>query len=237
MMKEKAIRDQIAEKFTLEMKTMEMNCARRIKEMENEHLGAITKLKELLERKAKEVETLKEFILSERGKVTQILESKENEISVLIKEHNELQAECQKANDEVVEWRLKSERYKERITRLGSLENILKHEREEWRQRSSSSVKECQGLKVKLSELQAKIVQLERKYDKLQSEHVTLQDKYKNVKKTVFTYKVTEILFILCNWFDDSVKVSISYFRFITYYCNLLFSPIISMLCIPISGF
>ncbi|KAL4702718.1 hypothetical protein ACJJTC_011583 [Scirpophaga incertulas] len=75
---EKAIRDQIAEKFTLEMKTMEMNCARRIKEIENEHLGAITKLKDLLERKAQEVESLKEFILSERLKVTQILEAKEN---------------------------------------------------------------------------------------------------------------------------------------------------------------
>ncbi|XP_028176619.1 centrosomal protein of 152 kDa-like [Ostrinia furnacalis] len=189
MMKEKAIRDQIAEKFTLEMKTMEMNCARRIKEMENDHLGAITKLKELLERKAQEVETLKEFILSERGKVTQILEAKENEISVLIKEHNELQAECQKANDNVVEWRLKAERYKERISRLGSLEDVLKHEREEWKQRNSSCAKECQAVKTKLAELQSKNAQLERKYEKMQAEHITLQDKYKNVKKTVFTYK------------------------------------------------
>ncbi|KAL0819009.1 hypothetical protein ABMA28_008294 [Loxostege sticticalis] len=189
MIKEKAIRDQIAEKFTLEMKTMEMNCARRIKEMENEHLGAISKLKELLERKAQEVETLKEFILSERSKVTQILEAKENEISVLIKEHNELQAECQKANDNVVEWRLKAERYKERVSRLGSLEDVLKHEREELKQRNSSCAKECQAVKAKLAELQSKNAQLERKYDKLQSDHATLQEKYKNVKKTVFTYK------------------------------------------------
>lgn len=191
MIKEKAIRDQIAEKFTLEMKTMEMNCARRIKEMENEHLGAISKLKELLERKAQEVETLKEFILSERSKVTQILEAKENEISVLIKEHNELQAECQKANDNVVEWRLKAERYKERISRLGSLEDVLKHEREELKQRNSSCAKECQAVKTKLAELQSKNAQLERKYDKLQSDHATLQEKYKNVKKTVFTYKAS----------------------------------------------
>lgn len=119
MMKEKAIRDQIAEKFTLEMKTVEMNCARRLREMEKEHLSAATKLRELLERKAKEVDTLKEFILSEREKVTQILESKESEISLLIKEHNELIAECQKMKDDVVEWKQKADRYKERLSRLG----------------------------------------------------------------------------------------------------------------------
>ncbi|KAM3961122.1 LOW QUALITY PROTEIN: chromosome segregation ATPase asterless [Aphomia sociella] len=182
MMKEKAIRDQIAEKFTLEMKTMEMNCARRIKEMENEHLGAISKLKELLERKAQEVETLKEFILAERAKVTQILESKENEISVLIKEHNDLQVECQKAKDSVVEWRLKAERYKERATRFGSLEDVLKNERE-------SCTKERHAMKTKLAELQAKELQLDQKYETLQTDHLILQDKYKNAKKTAFTYK------------------------------------------------
>jgi chromosome segregation ATPase len=192
-MKEKAIRDQIAEKFTLEMKTMEMNCARRIKEMEKEHLGAITKLKELLERKAHEVETLKEFILSERAKVTQIIEAKENEISVLIKEHNELQTDCQKLNDNIVEWRLKAERYKERLSRLGSLEDIIKHERE----RNSSCAKECQAVKTKLTELHSKNSQLDRKFEKLQSEHATLQEKYKNVKKTLFTYKVG--ISFICN--------------------------------------
>ncbi|CAG9793262.1 unnamed protein product [Diatraea saccharalis] len=185
MLKEKAIRDHIAEKFTLEMKTMEMNCARRIKEMENDHLGAISKLKELLERKAQEVETLKTFILSERAKVTQILESKENEISVLIKEHNELQAECQKANDSVVEWRLKAERYKERMSRLSSLEDLIKNERE----RNSTCAKECQAVKSKMVELQTKCAQLERKYERLQSEYASLQDKYRSVKKTVLTYK------------------------------------------------
>ncbi|XP_059051808.1 centrosomal protein of 152 kDa isoform X2 [Achroia grisella] len=182
MMREKAIRDQIAEKFTLEMKTMEMNCARRIKEMENEHLNTISKLKELLERKAQEVETLKEFILTERAKVTQILESKENEISVLIKDHNELQMECQKAKDSVVEWRLKAERYKERATRFGSLEDVLKSERD-------LCAKERHAMKTKLTDLQAKQSQLDEKYEKLQLEHKILQDKYKNAKKTVFTYK------------------------------------------------
>ncbi|XP_026761573.2 centrosomal protein of 152 kDa [Galleria mellonella] len=182
MMREKVIRDQIAEKFTLEMKTMEMNCARRIKELENEHLNTISKLKELLERKAQEVETLKEFILTERAKVSQILESKENEISVLIKEHNELQMECQKAKDNVVEWRLKAERYKERATRFGSLEDVLKNERE-------SCTKERHAMKTKLADLQAKQTQLDEKYEKLQREHLMLQDKYKNAKKTVFTYK------------------------------------------------
>ncbi|RVE45416.1 hypothetical protein evm_009934 [Chilo suppressalis] len=185
MMKEKAIREHIAEKFTLEMKTMEMNCARRIKEMENEHLSALSKLKELLERKAQEVETLKTFILSERAKVTQILEAKENEISVLIKEHNSLQADLQKASDNIAEWRLKSERYKERISRLNSLEDVIKHEREV----NNSCAKECQAMKGKVMELQAKCTQLERKYEKLQSEHGNLQDKYRSVKKTVITYK------------------------------------------------
>lgn len=182
MMKEKAIRDQIAEKFTLEMKTMEMNCARKIKEMENEHLSAITKLKELLERKAQEVETLKEFVLGERAKVTQILEAKENEISVLIKEHNELQSECQKTRDTISEWRHKAERYKEKMTRVVSLEDSLKKERE--------------SMKNKVAELQAKQAHLEQKFEKLQAEHSTIQDKYKNAKKTIYTYKV------MCDFFS-----------------------------------
>ncbi|XP_049885424.1 girdin [Pectinophora gossypiella] len=189
MMKEKAIRDQIAEKFTLEMKTMEMNCLRKVKEMENEHLTAITKLKELLERKAQEVETLKEFILSERAKITQVLESKENEISVLIREHNEMQADCQKAKDNLVDWRLKAERYKERLSRLSSLEDALKNEREDWKQKTSTSAKELQGIKNKIVELQAKLAQVEEKHERLQAEHQILQDKYKNCKKTVYTYK------------------------------------------------
>ncbi|XP_075984478.1 uncharacterized protein LOC142982064 [Anticarsia gemmatalis] len=189
MMKEKAIRDQIAEKFTLEMKTVEMNCARRIKEIENEHIDTVTKLKELLERKAKEVDALKEFILAERAKVTQILESKESEISELIKEHNVLQEECQKAKDSVLDWKLKAERYKERASRLGSLEDVLKNEREDWKQRSSSSTKECMVMKAKAAELQSKLAQLEQKYEKLLAEQKVLQDKYKNAKKTIFTYK------------------------------------------------
>ncbi|CAK1545587.1 unnamed protein product [Leptosia nina] len=189
LMKEKAIRDQIAEKFTLEMKTVEMNCARRIKEMENEQLTTITKLKDLLERKAKEVDTLKEFIVCERGKVTKILEAKENEISVMIREHNEMRNECQRMKDDVIDWRHKAERYKERLSRLGSLEDILKKEREDMKQKSSSCVKECQSLRTKLVELQSQCAQLEQKYNKLQSEHQVVLDKYKNAKKTVFTYK------------------------------------------------
>ncbi|XP_026735819.1 myosin-11-like isoform X1 [Trichoplusia ni] len=189
MMKEKVIRDQIAEKFTLEMKTVEMNCARRIKEIENEHIETVTKLKELLERKAKEVDALKEFILAERAKVTQILEAKENEISELIKEHNALQVECQKAKDSVVDWKQKAERYKERASRLGSLEDVLKHEREDWKQRNSSSTKECLAMKAKASELQSKLAQLEQKYEKLQAEQKAIYDKYKNAKKTIYTYK------------------------------------------------
>ncbi|XP_035453203.2 myosin-11 [Spodoptera frugiperda] len=189
MMKEKAIRDQIAEKFTLEMKTVEMNCARRIKEIENEHIETVSKIKELLERKAKEVEALKEFILAERAKVTQILESKENEISELIKEHNELQNECQKAKDTIMDWKQKAERYKERASRLGSLEDVLKHEREDFKQRSSSTTKECMAMKSKIAELQSKLAQLDQKYEKLQAEHKVIQDKYKNAKKTIFTYK------------------------------------------------
>lgn len=189
MMKEKAIRDQIAEKFSLEMKTMEMNFSRKIKEMENEHLTGVTKLKELLERKAKEVETLKEFILSERAKVSQVLESKENEISVLIKEHNELQADCQEAQDRVKEWRLKAERYKDRLLRMTSLEDALKHERENWKQKNTISAKELQSMSHKIVDLQAKAAQIEQKYQKLLSDHQAVQDKYKNCKKTVFTYK------------------------------------------------
>ncbi|XP_072933382.1 uncharacterized protein [Epargyreus clarus] len=189
MMKEKAIRDQIAEKFTLEMKTVEMNCARRLKEMENEQLTAVSKLKDMLERKAREVETLKEFILAERSKVTQILESKENEISVLIKEHNELQLDCQKAKDNVTDWKLKAERYKEKLSRLSLLEDMLTKEREDWKQRTSSCAKEWQSLKTKSVELQGQFAQLEQRYTKLQMEHQTLQEKYRNAKKTVFTYK------------------------------------------------
>lgn len=183
MMKEKAIRDQIAEKFTLEMKTMEMNCTRKIKAIENEQVEAIKKLKELLERKAQEVETLKEFIISERAKVTQILESKENEISELIKAHNEVQAEWHKAKDCIQEWKIKAEKYKERASRLGSLEDLLKSER-------STCAKECQTLKAKVAELQAALSKLEKMYEKLQMENQTVQDKYRNAKKTIFTYKV-----------------------------------------------
>lgn len=189
MLKEKAIRDQIAEKFTLEMKTMEMNFSRKIKETENDHLTGVTKLKELLERKAKEVDILKEFILSERAKVTQVLESKENEISVLIKEHNELQAECQKAQDSVKEWRLKADRYKDRLSRMTSLGDVLKHERENWKQKNNTNLKELQSMGHKIAELQAKTAQVEQQYEKLLSDHQAMQDKYKNCKKTVFTYK------------------------------------------------
>lgn len=189
MMKEKAIRDQIAEKFTLEMKTMEMNFSRKIKEMENDHLTGVTKLKELLERKAKEVDILKEFILSERAKVSQVLESKENEISVLIKEHNELQTECQEAQNCVKEWRLKAERYKDRLSRMSSLEDALKYERENWKQKNTTSAKELKLMSQKITELQATVAQIEQKYEKLLSDHQAAQDKYKNCKKTVFTYK------------------------------------------------
>ncbi|CAK1593904.1 unnamed protein product [Parnassius mnemosyne] len=189
MMREREIREQIAEKFTLEIKTMEMNCARRIKEIESEQLTTITKLKELLERKASEVETLKEFILSERAKVTQILESKENEISVLIKEHNELQNELQRAKDSSVEWRIKAERYKDRLSRLGSLEDMLKKEKEDWKQKTNMCASEWQSLKVKVAELQDQLIQQEQIYAKLQTEYQTLQDKYRNAKKTVYTYK------------------------------------------------
>ncbi|CAH0731881.1 unnamed protein product, partial [Brenthis ino] len=189
MMKEKAIREQIAEKFTLEIKTIEMNCARRLKEMETEQLGTVTKLKDLLERKAKEVDTLKEFILSERAKVTQILESKENEISVLIKEHNVLRNECQKAKEDVVEWRMKAEKYKDNLSRLGSLENILKKEKEHFKAKTSSDAKECQVLKNKLKDLQSNLSQVEQKYVNLQGDYHVLQEKYKNVKRTALTYK------------------------------------------------
>ncbi|XP_068619613.1 putative leucine-rich repeat-containing protein DDB_G0290503 [Battus philenor] len=189
MMREKAIREQIADKFTLEMKTMEMNSAKRIKELEAEHLVTINKLKQLLERKAHEVETLKEFILSERNKVTQILEAKENEISVLIKDHNELQNECQKAKDGCVEWRIKAERYKDRLTRLGSLEDMLKKEREDWKKKTNMNASEWQLLKVKVTELQEQLVQQEQNYSKLQAEYQMLQEKYRNAKKTIYTYK------------------------------------------------
>ncbi|CAH2054469.1 unnamed protein product, partial [Iphiclides podalirius] len=189
MLRERAIREQIAEKFTLEMKTMEMNCARRIKEIESEQLTTVTKLKELLERKASEVETLKEFILSERAKVTQILESKENEISVLIKEHNEMQKECQSAKDNCVEWRIKAERYKERLSRLGSLEDLLKKEREDWKKKTNVCASEWQTLKHKVAELQGQMDRQEQSYSKLQSEYQSLQEKYKNAKKTIYTYK------------------------------------------------
>ncbi|CAG4965992.1 unnamed protein product [Parnassius apollo] len=189
LMREKEIRQQIAEKFTLEMKTMEMDCARRVKEIESEQLTTITRLKELLERKASEVETLKEFILSERAKVTQILESKENEISVLIKEHNELQSECQRAKDSSVEWRIKAERYKDRLSRLGSLEDMLKKEKEDWKQKTNMCASEWQSLKAKVAELQDQLSQQEQIYAKLQTEYQTLQDKYRNAKKTVYTYK------------------------------------------------
>ncbi|KPJ10760.1 hypothetical protein RR48_07766 [Papilio machaon] len=189
MMREKAIREQLAEKFTLEMKTMEMNCTRRIQELEAEQTTTLNKLKEMLERKAHEVETLKEFILSERAKVTEILEAKEKEISVLIKEHNELINECQKAKDSCIEWRLKAERYKDRLTKFGSLEDMLKKEREDWKKKTNVCASEWQALKVKVTELQEQLAQQEQSYTKLQTEYQNMQDKYKNAKKTVYTYK------------------------------------------------
>ncbi|KAG6456124.1 hypothetical protein O3G_MSEX009579 [Manduca sexta] len=189
MLKEKAIRDQIAEKFTLEMKTVEMNCARRIKEIENEQLEVITKLKELVERKAQEVETLKEFIINERTKISQILEAKEGEISVLIKDHNIMQAECQKAIDTIAEWKMKAEKYKEKASHLGSLESLLRSEREDWKQRSSTCAKECQAMKAKVKELQTKLAEFEERYEKLKSEHQIIQDKYKNAKKMIICHK------------------------------------------------
>ncbi|XP_050672408.1 early endosome antigen 1 [Leptidea sinapis] len=185
MKKEKEIREQIADKFTLEMKTMEMNFARQLKEMETEQLTTVTKLKDLLERKAKEVGTLKDFILSERAKVTQVLESKENEISELIKDHNKLQAQCQNVKQEAMEWRHKAEKYKERLARLSSFDDVLKKERDELKLKTQ----ECNSLKAQLNELQSQMLQIEEEYKSVRSEHGVLLDKYKNVKKTVYTYK------------------------------------------------
>ncbi|XP_063375069.1 GRIP and coiled-coil domain-containing protein 2 isoform X1 [Cydia amplana] len=185
MMKEKAIRDQIAEKFTLEMKTAEMNCARRLKEMENEQIATVTKLKELLERKMQEVETLKQFILTERDKVSQILESKENEISVLIKEHNAIQAECEKTRDILNEWKIKAEKYEKKIQRL----DLLKQEKEELEHSHSSCEKELRNVKSKINSLQRKVATSEQSYESLQAEHRTLLEKYKNAKKAIMTHK------------------------------------------------
>ncbi|XP_061728224.1 GRIP and coiled-coil domain-containing protein 2-like [Cydia pomonella] len=185
MMKEKAIRDQIAEKFTLEMKTVEMNCARRLKEMENEQIATVTKLKELLERKMQEVETLKQFILTERAKVSQILESKENEISVLIKEHNAIQAECEKTRDILNEWKVKAEKYEKKIQRL----DILKQEKEELEHSHSSCEKELRNVKSKINSLQRKVATSEQCFESLQAEHRTLLEKYKNAKKSIMTHR------------------------------------------------
>ncbi|KOB76571.1 Uncharacterized protein OBRU01_06006 [Operophtera brumata] len=181
--------DVAAKKFTLEIKTIEMNCARRIKEIESEQLDAVAKLKELLERKAQEVETLKQFIIAERNKVTQILESKEKEISELIKEHNDMQADCQKAKDLLLEWKVKAEKYKERASRLGSLEDALKSEREDWKQKNSSCSREYQAMKVRVTEMQSKLAQMEEIREKLQMDYQLIQDKYRHAKKTIMTYK------------------------------------------------
>lgn len=193
MMKEKAIRDQIAEKFTLEMKTVEMNCVRKIKEVENEQIHVITKLKELLERKAQEVDTMKDFIISEREKVTHILESKENEISTLIKEHNVLQKNCQRANEVLREWKEKAERLENKLLNLNSLEQTSKdlkpklavtHEKMiEWQ-------KKANDLQLKFEQTKAKLVKSEQNYQNIQMELMMVQEKYKNAKKTVFAYKV-----------------------------------------------
>ncbi|XP_047988844.1 myosin-9-like [Leguminivora glycinivorella] len=185
MMKEKAIRDQIAEKFTLEMKTAEMNCARRLKEMENEQIATVTKLKELLERKMQEVETLKQFILTERSKVSQILESKENEISVLIREHNMMQAECEKTRDILNEWKIKAEKYEKKIQRL----DLLKQEKEELEHSHSSCEKELRNVKSKINSLQRRVATSEQSYESLQAEHRNLLEKYKNAKKSVMTHR------------------------------------------------
>ena len=211
MVKEKAIRDQIAEKFTLEMKTVEMNCARKIKEIENEHFETITQIKEILERKAKEVDALKDFILDERSKVTQILDGKENEISELIKEHNVLREECQLATEKykslvdqsktILEWKQKAEKYKEKAIRLESLEDVLKSERENFKLRINSTTKECMVMRAKVGELQAKLNEVEEKYDKLEADHTIIQDKYRNAKKTILTYKVHYFLLFIFVFF------------------------------------
>lgn len=209
MMKEKAIRDQIAEKFTLEIKTMEMDCARKIKEIENEQIQTITKLKELVERKAKEVDSLKEFILSERAKVTNIIESKEIEISTLIKEYNAVQAELQRATDCLNEWRKKAEKLQEKVSQFSAMEAKWKTDIEKSKQNRICG-KECHGMKIKivdlqgqvndwqkkvgelqakLDEMRAKVAKSDEEYEKLQSELMVVQEKYKNAKKTVFAYK------------------------------------------------
>ncbi|KAJ0172223.1 hypothetical protein K1T71_012196 [Dendrolimus kikuchii] len=192
MMKEKAIRDQIAEKFTLEMKTVEMNCARKIKEVENEQIHAITKLKELLERKAQEVDTMKDFIISEREKVTKILEAKENEISTLIKEHNTLQKESQRANEIMREWKEKAERLEKKVLNLNSLEQTskdLKPKLAVTQEKMAEWQKKANELQTKLEQTKTKLVKSEQNCQILQMELMTVQEKYKNAKKTVFAYK------------------------------------------------
>lgn len=170
MMKEKEIRDQIAQKYTLEIKTLEMNCTKRLKEMENEHINSISKLKQLLEKKAQEVESLKNFILAERSKVGEILNSKENEISDLIKDHNSLQSEYQQLKDKAG---VLKDRYQEK---LKGIDDKYKSEREGYRKAVAEWEKEKETLSSRLTQLDA--------------EHQVLKAKYKNAKKTAFMYKV-----------------------------------------------
>ncbi|XP_048478101.1 putative leucine-rich repeat-containing protein DDB_G0290503 [Plutella xylostella] len=169
MMKEKEIRDQIAQKYTLEIKTLEMNCTKRLKEMENEHINSISKLKQLLEKKAQEVESLKNFILAERSKVGEILNSKENEISDLIKDHNSLQSEYQQLKDKAG---VLKDRYQEK---LKGIDDKYKSEREGYRKAMAEWEKEKETLSSRLTQLDA--------------EYQVLKAKYKNAKKTAFMYK------------------------------------------------
>ncbi|GBP36143.1 hypothetical protein EVAR_4287_1 [Eumeta japonica] len=179
MLKEKEIREQIAEKFTFEMKAVELNYTKKLKELESDTGQTITKLKHLLEQKADEVETLKKFILTERSKISEILDAKENEISALIKENNSLQEDYQ-------ELRAKTDELKNALEKAQGKLNKLKNELEKKGGEVMSEREKSDRIKTELTQqqqiLESKVGQLEAQYD-------LLKEKYRNVKKTALVYK------------------------------------------------
>lgn len=179
MLKEKEIRDQIAEKYTIEIKTIEMKCSKKLKEMENEHLCNINKLKQLLERKVDEVETLKQFILSERTKITEILDAKESEISILIKENNSLQSEFQEFRDKATDLKNTLEKAQAKISKL----------KIDFENKSTELTNEKEKFFRVQSELTQKLNARDSKVTQVETQYQLLKEKYKNIKKTVLTYK------------------------------------------------
>lgn len=180
--KEQQIRQEIAEKFAVELKNLDMKYGAEIAEMRLKHTANIEQLKDLLETKASEVETLTKIVITQRTKVTEILELREKEIASVIQESGTLKEEHKMLKEKLIlygELKQQLEKCQSKVLKMKRELERRNEEAKEEREKTAAVLKEYgQKLKNRESRLAHSEGQLEQ-----------LREKYKSVKKTALNYK------------------------------------------------